>query len=331
MQVKRRTMLTGSVAACAATGLPVSLTSPAWATAPLAGKQNPGWYRYKVGDFEVTVVTDGAAPVPLSDRYVVNAPKDEVSAVLVANHSAPDKVTQAYTPIVVNTGSKLVVIDTGTGLGAYQQSKGAMGQFHGNLAAAGIDKDAVDVVIISHLHGDHINGLLTTDNKLAFANAEILMPALDIKFWSDDANAARFPDPIKGQFANVKRVLGALGGKITQYEGRKELVSGITTMPTPGHTPGHTSFIIASGSDQLVHQVDVTAGAATLFTRKPGWHFLFDTDGQLAEQTRRKFYDMVSTDKVRVQGYHFPFPAVGYIDKDGDGYRFVPAPWNPSV
>jgi glyoxylase-like metal-dependent hydrolase (beta-lactamase superfamily II) len=331
MQVNRRTMLRGSVASCAATGLPASLISPAWATAPLAGKQNPGWYRYKVGSFEVTVVTDGAAANPLSDRYVVNAPKDEVSAALVAEHAAPDKVTHAYTPIVVNTGSKLVVIDTGTGLGAYQQSKGAIGQFHANLAAAGIDKDAVDAVIISHLHGDHINGLLSSDNKLAFANAEVFMPALDVKFWSDDANAARFPEPVKGQFANAKRVLGALGSKITQYEGRKELVPGITATPTPGHTPGHTSFIIASGSDQLLHQVDVTAGAATLFTRKPGWHFVFDTDAAIAEQTRRKFYDMASTDKVRVQGYHFPFPAVGYIEKDGAGYRFVPAPWNPSV
>lgn len=327
MEFSRRRWLAGGAAVAVA---PL-VVSPAGATAPLAGKQNPGWYRYKVGNFEVTVVTDGAAANPLSDRYVVNAPKDEVSAALVADHSAPDKVTHAYTPIVVNTGSKLVVIDTGTGLGSYQQSKGALGQFHTNLAAAGIDTSAVDAVIISHLHGDHINGLLGPDNKLAFANAEVFMPTLDIKFWSDDANAARFPEPIKGQFANAKRVLGALGGKITQYEGRKELIPGISAMPTPGHTPGHTSFIIASGSEQLLHQVDVTAGAATLFTRKPGWHFLFDTDAQLAEQTRRKFYDMAVADKVRVQGYHFPFPAVGYIEKDGAGYRFAPSPWSSTI
>jgi glyoxylase-like metal-dependent hydrolase (beta-lactamase superfamily II) len=142
---------------------------------------------------------------------------------------------------------------------------------------------------------------------------------------------SRFQDPVRGQLANVKRVLGALGNKITQYEGSEELVPGITSMSTPGHTPGHMSFMISSGSDRLFHQVDVTAGMGTLFVRNPGWYFLFDVDGPLAEQTRRKFYDMVIADKLRVQGFHFLFPAVGNIDKDGDHYRWVPATWNPTV
>jgi glyoxylase-like metal-dependent hydrolase (beta-lactamase superfamily II) len=328
----RRHVLAGAAAIGGAATLAQShLGSPAHAAAPMAGKQNPGWYRYKVGQFEITVVTDGASPTAVTERYVANAPKSEVSAALVAGHSAPDTAMHSYTPIVVNTGAKLVVMDTGVGLAAYQQSKGLLGQFHDNLAAAGIDKNAVDIVIISHLHSDHINGLLGADNKPAFANAEIMMPAVDVKFWTDDANAARLPDPIKGQFANVKRVLGALGSNITQYEGSKELVSGITSMPTPGHTPGHTSFVIASGSDRLLSQVDVTGGATALFMRQPGWHFLFDTDGPVAEQTRRKFYDMAVAEKARVQGFHFPFPAVGYVEKDGPGYRFVPAPWNPTV
>ena len=187
----------------------------AQAAAPLSDKQNPGWYRYKVGSFEVTVVTDGATTSPLSDTYVGNAPKSEVNAALVANHLPADKVTHAYTPVVVNTGSKLVVIDTGLGLGTYQQSKGAAGQFHANLAAAGIDPKAVDAVIISHMHGDHINGLLGADNKLAFPNAEVMVPAGEWTFWMDDANAARFPEPIKGQFAKVKRVFDAFGNKPT--------------------------------------------------------------------------------------------------------------------
>jgi len=246
-------------------------------------------------------------------------------------HYAPDKTSSWYNPIVVNTGSKLVVIDAGGGPPAYQQTKGTLGQFHNNLAAAGIDKNAVDVVILSHLHGDHISGLLDSENKLAFPNAQLLMPTADIKFWTNDSNASRFPDPVKAQFANVKRVMGALDGKVTQYEGSKELVPGITSMPTPGHTPGHTSFTVASGSDHIIHQVDVTAGMGTLFVQKPDWHFLFDVDGALAEQTRRKFYDMVVADKVRIQGYHFPFPAVGNIEKDGNGYRWVPSAWNPTI
>jgi len=327
----RRDMLAGAVTAGAATALTPLTDGSVKAAAPAAGKQNTGWYRYKVGDFEVTVVTDGATVAPLQDFHVRNVPKPDVSAALEAMHLAPDKFVAWYNPIVVNTGSKLVAIDVGGGPGAYQQTKGALGQFHTNFAAAGFDKNAVDVVLLSHLHGDHINGLLNAESKLEFPNAEILMPAVDVKFWTDETNAARFPDPVKAQFANVKRVLGALGSKVTQYEGSKELVPGITSMPTPGHTPGHTSFMIASGSDHLLHQVDVTAGNGILFARNPSWQFLFDVDGPLAEQTRRKFYDRVIADKQRIQGFHFPFPATGYIEKDGAGYRWVPASWSPVI
>ena len=330
-ELTRRSLLAGTAAAGAVLAGTDSIVSPAKAAAPISGKQNPGWYRYKVGEFEITVVTDGALSAPLGDRYVQNVPKADVSAGLAALHYAPDKTTNVFNPIVVNTGSKLVAIDTGAGLGAFTQTKGTLGQFHTNLAAAGIDKSSVDVVLLSHLHGDHINGLLDAENKLAFPKAEVLMPAADIKFWTDDANVSRFQEPVKGQFANVKRVLAALGGKVTQYEGSKELVPGITSMPTPGHTPGHTSFMISSGPDRLLHQVDVTAGMGTLFARNPKWHFVFDVDGPLAVQTRHKFYDMVIADKQRIQGYHFPFPAVGYIEKDGAGYRWVPDVWNPSI
>ena len=331
-QVTRRNALAGAAAATAVGALSSVVGSDvSQAAAPLSGKQNSGWYRYKVGEFEITVVTDGVNFGPLPDIYVQNAPKNDVSAVLAEMHYAPDKTSNWYNPIVVNTGSKLVAIDAGGGPPAFQQTKGTLGQYHNNLAAAGIDRNAVDVVILSHSHGDHISGLLDSENKLAFPNAEILMSAVDIKFWSDETNASRFPDPVKGQFANFKRVWGALNGKVTQYEGSKELVPGITSMPTPGHTPGHTSFTIASGSDHLIHQVDVTAGMGTLFVQKPDWHFLFDVDGPLAQQTRHKFYDMAAADKVRIQGFHFPFPAVGNIEKDGNGYRWVPAAWNPTI
>jgi glyoxylase-like metal-dependent hydrolase (beta-lactamase superfamily II) len=301
------------------------------AAAPLAAKQNPGWYRYKVGSFEVTVVTDGTTTNPLSDSYVGNAPKSDVNAALVANHLPPDKVTHSYSPVVVNTGSKLIVMDTGLGLGAHQQSKGGVGQFHSNLAAAGIDPNTVDVVIISHFHADHINGLLGAENKFAFPNAELMVPAGEWTFWMDEANAARLPEPIKGQFGNVKRVFGALDNKATQYAAGKELVPGITSMATPGHTPGHCSFVVASGSEQVLMQVDVTAAAVNLFLNHPEWKSAFDTDGPLAEQTRRKIYDMAIADKLLIQGFHFPFPGRGYVEKSGSGYRLVPAPWNPTI
>src|SRR2546425_13352488 len=187
--LSRRTVLAGAAAAVSAGGA----SSFARAAAPPAGRQAPGWYRYKVGSIEVTAVTDGARANPLTDTFIRNVKKDDVNKALEANYMEKDKITVPYTPIVVNTGSKLVVIDVGLGPALYEQSKGAVGQFHTNLAAAGIDRNAVDIVIISHFHPDHINGLLTADNKPAFPNAEIMVPATEWAYWSDDGNMSKAP------------------------------------------------------------------------------------------------------------------------------------------
>src|SRR5262249_14576952 len=149
-RVTRRNALTGAAAVTAAGALPSGLVSQvAPAAAPLAGKQNSGWYRYKVGDFEITVVTDGVNFGPLSDRYVLNVPKDDVSAGLAAMHYAPDKTSNWYNPIVVNTSSKLVVIDAGGGPPPYQHTKGTLGHIHNNLAASVIDKNAAHLLLTS--------------------------------------------------------------------------------------------------------------------------------------------------------------------------------------
>jgi len=326
----RRSVMAGAAAAGAIALTPI-VPSPTQAAAPPVGKQAPGFYRYKVGSLEVTVVTDGMTSIPLPDTYVANAPKDAVNAAVAANYLPKDKATHAYTPIVVNTGSKLVVVDTGLGPNVYQQSKGAAGQFQTNLAAAGIDRNAVDTVIISHFHGDHINGLLGADNKLAYPNAEIMVPAPEWAFWMSDENMNRAPEAMKGNFTNARRVFGAFGNKVTQYEGGKELLPGITSMASPGHTPGHMSYVLASGSDRVLVQVDITAGMATLFMRNPDWQLVFDVDKPLAVQTRRKLYDMAAAEKMLVQGFHFPFPSIGHVEKDGNGYRLVTAPWNPTI
>ena len=329
-ELTRRSTLFGAAATAL---LPLAGASPAQGAAPQSTKQAPGWYRYKVGTIEVTVATDGAGTNPLSPTYVANATKEEVNAALAASHLPTDKVTHNYTPIVVNTGSKLVVIDTGLGPSTFQQSKGALGQFHTNIAAAGIERNAVDTVIISHFHGDHINGLLGADNKAAFPNAELMVPAAEWKFWMDDGEMSKGTgNPIlEGNFKNARRVFGALGNKVTQYEAGKEIVPGITSIASPGHTPGHTSHVIASGSDRVLVQADITAGAALLFVRNPSWQLVFDVDKPLGEQTRRKLYDMAAAEKMRIQGFHFPFPSLGYVDKDGTGYRLVPVPWEPTI
>jgi glyoxylase-like metal-dependent hydrolase (beta-lactamase superfamily II) len=328
-ELTRRTMLAG--AAATAAFAPLATTTPTRAAAPPAGRQAPGFYRYKVGTIEVTVVTDGARTMPLADTFVRNAPKDQVNKALEAAYMEKDKMTIPFNPIVVNTGAKLVVIDTGLGAGQYQQSKGALGQFHTNLAAAGIDAKNIDAVIISHFHGDHINGLVGADNKPAFPNAEILVPAAEYKFWMDDGNMSRAPagSIVETNFKNARRVFG-INSKVTQYEPDKDVVPGIRSVATLGHTPGHSSHIISSGNSRVIVQADVTNHPA-LFVRNPGWHAVFDMDGAKAEETRRKLYDMVAAEKLLMQGFHYPFPSAGYIEKDGAGYRVVPISWNPVI
>jgi glyoxylase-like metal-dependent hydrolase (beta-lactamase superfamily II) len=324
----RRTLLTGTAAAGAAAlgSLP---SAPAFAAAPPAGKQAPAFYRYKVGSHEVTVVSDGARTFPLGDTFVLNAKKDEVAAALEAAYMPKDKMTIVFNPIVVNNGSKLVLIDTGNGPGALAESKGAVGQLPANLAAAGIDPKAIDAVIISHFHGDHVNGLVNTDGTPAFPNAEVMVPAKELAFWMDDGEMSRAPKGrMEDLFKNNRRIFDPIKGKVTRYEWDKEIVPGITAVASVGHTPGHTSYVVASGSSKVYVQSDVTNHPA-LFVRHPGWHAFFDQDPAQAEATRRKVYDMLVAEKMMVQGFHYPFPSLGHIEKDGSGYREVAVAWNP--
>ncbi len=328
-ELNRRTLLTGVAAAALA---PLAGRSAAIAAAPAAGTQAPGWYRYKVGSFEITVVTDGVNRFKLPDDFVANARKEEVNAALAAAHMEQNVFVGPYNPIVVNTGQKLVVIDTGTGEAAHNASKGASGQFLINLAAAGIDAKAVDTVIISHYHGDHVNGLLKADNSLAFPNAEILVPAAEHKFWMDDGEMSRAPKGrMEGLFKNNRRVFaGEVMKRLRTYEEGSEVVSGITAVGTHGHSAGHNSHVVASGSGKVYVQADVTH-VPFLFARNPGWHALYDQDPVMAEATRRRVYDMLAAEKMLVQGFHYPFPSVAYVEKSGSGYREIAVPWNPTI
>ena len=224
-----------------------------------------------------------------------------------------------------------MAIDTGLGANVFAQSKGAMGQYHTNLAAAGIDAKNVDAVVITHFHGDHINGLVGKDNTPAFPNAEILVPAGEWAYWMDDGNLSRAPagSIVETNFKNARRVFGIIT-KTTKYEPGKEVAPGITTQATPGHTPGHVSHIIASGNARVLVQADVT-NVPALFVRNPGWHAVFDMDAKKAEETRRKVYDMAVAEKLMIQGFHYPFPSAGWVEKDGTGYRVVPISWNPVI
>ena len=205
-----------------------------------------------------------------------------------------------------------------------------MGQFAANLAAAGVDPANVDIVVISHFHGDHINGLRAAGGGLAFPNAEVKVPAAEWAFWMSDENMNKAPEGLKANFQNVRRVFGSIADKVTKYDADKEVAPGITAIATPGHTPGHVSYVVASGKDRLLISSDVT-NMPYLFVKNPGWHVMFDMDGAKAEATRRKFFDMAATERMRIAGFHYPFPALGHAEKDGTGYRYVPAMWNPTI
>ena len=327
MELTRRHALTGAAALAATPLLP---HASAKAAAPLADKQAPSFYRYRVGEAQVNVISDGVNTFPLGDTLVLNAKKDEVSAALDKAFLPKDKMSVHFSPLVINTGGKLVVIDTGNGPAAFASSKGNVGQFASNLTAAGFDPKNIDMVVISHFHGDHVNGLLTADGAAAFPNAEVLVPASEWKFWMDDGEMSRANgERMQGLFKNNRRVFEAgLKKKVTPYEWGKDVAPGLLAVDSTGHTPGHTSYVLSSGSDKVFIQSDVTNHPA-LFVANPGWHLMFDQDPALAEKTRRKVYDMLVADKMRVQGYHYPCPANGFVEKDGNGYRLVPAPWSP--
>ena len=328
-ELTRRTVLTG---AAAATLAPLAAPSAAIAAAPPTQKQAPGWYRYKVGSFEITVVTDGANKFKFEDNHVTNKKRDEVNAALAAAYYEKDMMTTPYNPLVVNTGAKLVVIDTGTSEANFERSKGAAGQFQRNLAAAGIDRNAIDTVIISHYHGDHINGLLKPDKSLAFPNAEILVPAAEHKFFMDDGEMSRAPKGrMEGVFKGVRAVMtDDVLKRVKTYEPDKEIVTGITSVATNGHSWGHNSHVVASGSSKVFVQGDVTH-VPFLFARHPDWHVFYDQDPAIAEATRRRIYDMLVAEKMLVQGFHYPFPSLAHVEKSGSGYREIPVPWNPTI
>jgi glyoxylase-like metal-dependent hydrolase (beta-lactamase superfamily II) len=322
---RRQAVMGASIAAIA----PVA---GARAAVPASGQQAPGYYRYRVGSIEITVVNDGVSRMPITDGFVENASKDEVNAALEAAFLVRDFYAGPYNPILINTGTKLALVDTGTGEKAFSASNGLNGRLLIALAAAGIDPAAIDVVIISHYHGDHINGLRKADGSLSFPNAEILVPAAEHKFWMDEGEMSRATKPrVVFGFKNVREIMSDdVLKRLRTYQPDKEVIPGVMAVATPGHTPGHSSHIVTSGNKTVYLQADVTH-APFLFARHPEWHFMLDVDGPAAEATRRKVYDMLVAERMLVQGFHYPFPAVGHVEKCGSGYREVLVNWSAIV
>jgi len=259
-ELNRRQIMAGAAAAGAAAALsPLGAPSAGAAVSP-AGAQAPGFYRYKVGDYECTSINDGARSFPMPDTFVTNVPKEKALEAAEAAYMPKGMVTVPFNPQLVNTGSKLILIDCGNGVATFEPSKGAVGRTLQNLAAAGVDPKSIDIVLMSHLHPDHTNGIRAADGSMAFPSAEIMVPAKEWEFWMSDENAAKAQsnEMMKNYFANVKKIYAGIESKVTKYEWGKEVAPGITSIATPGHTPGHTSFAVASGNSKILIQSDVT-------------------------------------------------------------------------
>ena len=269
---------------------------------------------------------------PLEESFIANAKKEEVNAALEKAFLPRDLFTIYFAPLVINTGGKLVVIDTGNGPVAKVNSKGANGQFVDNMAAAGFDPKAVDMVVISHFHTDHVNGLLAADGTPAFPNAEVLVPATEWKFWMDDGEMSRAPaGRMQGLFKNNRNIFdAALKRKVTPYEWGKEVAPGLLAVESVGHTPGHTSYVLSSGSGKVFIQSDVDQQSQSV--RDPsGLACVLRPGRGCCGKDPPPGLRHGGGREADGAGLPLSVPGLGHVVKDGDGYRVVPAPWNPTI
>jgi glyoxylase-like metal-dependent hydrolase (beta-lactamase superfamily II) len=316
--LSRRNLLAGAGLA-AAFGLSSRLIiAPAFAqTTPAPAKP---FHTYKVGALDCTAVYDGIWEKPHDPAFIKNASVDEVKAAMKAAGLPEEFVSIPFTPLVVRTETDLVLLDAGTG----GQVQPTAGRLHDNMKAAGIDPAKITKVMISHFHPDHIFGLMAKEtNAPVFPNAEIIVAADEYRFWTDPAVIEKLPE---GRRPLARRIQATFPTwkNLRQIDGEKEVIAGIRTFPTPGHTPGHTAFHISSGNAQMIYSGD-TFYQPAMSLRTPQWHGAFDQDAALAEKSRRSLADRLVADKILVSGYHFPWPGAGTITKDGSGYALVPS------
>ena len=325
MTLHRRAAFGAAAAVFASPALLGARPALAQAAAP-AMAQAPGFYRFKVGGWTVTTVHDGFFARPL-EGFVRNAPLAEVQASAREFFLPTDRTDIVFTVTFIQRGDVLAVFDAGNGVTPANATNGKM---IANMAAAGIDPARVTHVIQSHFHGDHINGLLNAENGRAFPNADVFVPTTEWAWWSDATNETRSPEGQRPTFANKARRFAPYDGKIRQFQPGAEVIPGVTSIAAYGHTPGHSIFRVSDGSEQMMFVADVT-NRPEIMMANPDWQIVFDFDGAAAAATRRRVLDMVATDRIRVTGYHFPFPANGYVARQGNGYRFVLADWSSAV
>jgi glyoxylase-like metal-dependent hydrolase (beta-lactamase superfamily II) len=315
---RRMFLQTGSAAVGAAALAP---TVPALAHAPqVAERPQPSFYRFKLGTIEITVVSDGTVAFPAETLWGDRA--DDARSLLTSTFHTPRPVELQLNTILVNTGDKLVLIDAGCGVDKFQKTNGALLR---NLAAAGYAPGDIDMILLTHAHFDHLWGISDHENSsLLFPSAEFVASETEVAFWSDPELPGKLPPAQQPRVTQTNLKLAS--PRLRLIKAGAEVVPGVTTFDTAGHTPGHISIHISSGSEEMLLAGDVVFDSEVSFLH-PEWPFGFDLDVPLATKTRVAFLDRAAADKTLVSSYHLPFPGFGHVVREGSGYRWLPADW----
>jgi glyoxylase-like metal-dependent hydrolase (beta-lactamase superfamily II) len=314
----RRRVLTGAAASIACT----MLETPARAKTPMSNTQAPAYYRFRLGDFEASVISDG--PLHMgepSGNIFTGVTKEEVVKDLAGNLLPTDNISLEQNALVVNTGDRVVLFDTG--IGSVRMMGSDSGRLITNLKSAGIDPKDVDAVVLTHAHPDHCWALQADDGTRNFPNAQIYMAQADLDFWTDEGKLRI--DAIKPMVEGTRRHLIPNRDRLTFVRDGQEFLPGIQAIAAPGHTVGHTIYMITSRGKTICNAGDI-AHHHIMSVETPRREFAYDTDGQQAVASRLRTFDMLASGRVPVITYHFPWPGIGHIAKRGDAYHYLASP-----
>ena len=294
----------------------------AHAAAPQARTQGPGFYRMMLGDFEITALSDGVFDLDTNAMLANIAPKRRQE--LLADAFATDVLPTSVNAYLINTGEMLILVDTG----AADRFGPTLGHLLENLLASGYRPEQIDRILLTHLHPDHIGGMVA-DGKRVFPNAIVHAEQREVDFWLSEAALEVAPAERKAFFRGAAMSLGpyAKAGRFKPFTGATELVRGIRAFPSPGHTPGHTTYLIESMGRKLVLWGDLMEVAAIQFV-EPGVTILFDIDGRTAAGQRPKAYADAAAGRYFVAASHLPFPGIGHVRAERVGYAWVPIPYD---
>jgi glyoxylase-like metal-dependent hydrolase (beta-lactamase superfamily II) len=321
--IQRRQLLMAAAATLSGLGWGSLLSGPAWAqNAPDLGTPTlpeNGVRRIPLGDAELLAVHDGIARRPLAEGFVRNAPLADVKAQLGAAGLPTDYLDVSFTAFVLVTRTRRILMDTGNG----EFGAPTTGRLLANLVRAGIAPESIDTVLITHFHGDHINGLRRRDGSPVFPKAQIMVPAREWAYWMDDERMAAAPEGMKGAFQAVRRVFGPVAAQVKRFEPDTEVLPGVLAVAAHGHTPGMSMFEVNARDQKFLFVADLT-NVPALFMSRPDWAVQFDMDAEAARVVRRQVLAAAATEGTLVGGYHFPFPAVGKVLEQGEGYELDP-------